>query len=55
MGLTKDWKDSPESLYGIGKYASDAYRIFCIGDKYFFFEDISFLQHLMKIFQMLEK
>jgi methyl-CpG-binding domain protein 4 len=30
--LTKDWKDSPESLYGIGKYASDAYRIFCIGD-----------------------
>jgi len=30
--LTKDWKSSPEVLYGIGKYASDAYRIFCIGE-----------------------
>lgn len=29
--LDKDWKDSPEALYGIGKYASDAYRIFCLG------------------------
>ena len=25
------WKDTPELLYGIGKYASDAYRIFCLG------------------------
>ena len=32
-GYLKDgWKDSPEVLYGIGKYASDAYRIFCLGD-----------------------
>jgi methyl-CpG-binding domain protein 4 len=30
--INKDWKDSPEVLYGIGKYGSDAYRIFCIGD-----------------------
>jgi len=30
--LMKDWRDKPESLYGIGKYASDAYRIFCMGD-----------------------
>ena len=30
--LQKDWKDQPEALYGIGKYASDAYRIFCVGD-----------------------
>ena len=30
--MQKDWKDHPESLYGIGKYASDAYRIFCLGD-----------------------
>lgn len=30
--LRKDWRDSPESLYGIGKYASDAYRIFCLGE-----------------------
>jgi len=24
-------RDAPELLYGIGKYASDAYRIFCLG------------------------
>jgi len=30
--MQKEWKDRPESLYGIGKYASDAYRIFCVGD-----------------------
>ena len=30
--MQKDWKDSPDSLYGIGKYASDAYRIFCLGE-----------------------
>ena len=29
--LQKDWKDKPEVLYGVGKYASDAYRIFCQG------------------------
>ena len=26
------WRDTPELLYGIGKYASDAYRIFCLGE-----------------------
>jgi len=25
----KAWKDNPSSLYGIGKYGSDAYYIFC--------------------------
>ena len=25
----KDWKDDPTCLYGIGKYGSDAYKIFC--------------------------
>jgi len=30
--MQKDWKDQPEVLYGIGKYASDAYRIFCKGE-----------------------
>jgi len=30
--LQKDWKDKPEVLYGVGKYASDAYRIFCKGE-----------------------
>jgi len=29
--LQKDWRDKPEVLYGVGKYASDAYRIFCLG------------------------
>ncbi len=29
--LSKDWKESPDVLYGIGKYGSDAYRIFCQG------------------------
>lgn len=27
-----DWKDDPTKLYGIGKYASDAYKIFCLGE-----------------------
>ena len=26
-----NWRDTPDVLYGIGKYASDAYRIFCTG------------------------
>tara|TARA_B100000700_G_scaffold326374_1_gene437733 strand:+ start:233 stop:658 length:426 start_codon:yes stop_codon:yes gene_type:complete len=30
--LQKDWKDQPDVLYGIGKYGSDAYRIFCLGE-----------------------
>jgi len=30
--LWKEWRDRPEILYGIGKYASDAYRIFCLGE-----------------------
>ena len=29
--MQKDWRDKPESLYGIGKYGSDAYSIFCLG------------------------
>ena len=29
--LLKDWKNQPDVLYGIGKYASDAYLIFCLG------------------------
>ena len=27
--LEKEWKDDPTKLYGIGKYGSDAYKIFC--------------------------
>ena len=30
--LNKDWKDKPDRLYGIGKYGSDAYQIFCAGN-----------------------
>ena len=30
--MQKDWRNQPEILYGIGKYGSDAYRIFCKGD-----------------------
>ena len=30
--LQKDWQNQPDTLYGIGKYGSDAYRIFCLGD-----------------------
>jgi len=30
--INKDWKRSPDVLYGIGKYASDAYMIFCSGN-----------------------
>jgi methyl-CpG-binding domain protein 4 len=27
--LEKEWQDDPTQLYGIGKYGSDAYKIFC--------------------------
>mgnify|MGYP003137046820 CR=1 FL=1 len=27
--INKDWKDDPSKLYGIGKYGSDAYYLFC--------------------------
>jgi len=30
--INKDWKSNPELLYGVGKYASDAYHIFCVGN-----------------------
>ena len=30
--IHSDWKDDPASLYGIGKYAADAYRIFVLED-----------------------
>jgi len=30
--INLDWKDDPKCLYGIGKYASDAYQIFCAGN-----------------------
>lgn len=28
----KEWKEDATKLYGIGKYGSDAYRIFCKGE-----------------------
>ena len=27
--MSKDWKKDPTRLYGVGKYGSDAYKIFC--------------------------
>jgi methyl-CpG-binding domain protein 4 len=30
--INEDWRDDPAVLYGVGKYASDAYRIFCLGE-----------------------
>jgi methyl-CpG-binding domain protein 4 len=30
--ISTDWKDNPKSLYGIGKYAHDAYRIFVLDE-----------------------
>lgn len=30
--ILKDWQSNPTVLYGIGKYGSDAYKIFCEGD-----------------------
>jgi methyl-CpG-binding domain protein 4 len=30
--INLDWRDDPKCLYGIGKYASDAYQIFCAGN-----------------------
>jgi methyl-CpG-binding domain protein 4 len=29
--LTRDWRYA-DTLYGIGKYGSDSYRIFCLGE-----------------------
>jgi len=26
------WREDPRGLYSIGKYASDAYQIFCVGN-----------------------
>jgi len=28
----KEWKNDATTLYGIGKYGSDAYQIFCVGN-----------------------
>jgi hypothetical protein len=30
--LDKDWRKDPTKLFGIGKYGSDAYTIFCTPD-----------------------
>ena len=30
--ITKSWKNNPSLLFGIGKYGSDAYKIFCTND-----------------------
>ncbi len=30
--ISMDWKDNPKTLYGVGKYAHDAYRIFVLDE-----------------------
>jgi len=30
--IHKDWRKDPRGLYGIGKYGSDAYHIFCTNE-----------------------
>ncbi len=30
--IKNSWRNNPAALYGIGKYGSDAYRIFCTDD-----------------------
>jgi len=41
--IKKKWKDSPSTLYGIGKYGSDAYLIFCKGS----WRDVSPTDHAL--------
>lgn len=30
--VTKDWRQDPKTLHGVGNYAFDAYRIFCLSE-----------------------
>ena len=43
----KSWKVDPKVLYGIGKYASDAYQIFCLGN----WRDIQPKDHALNDYQ----
>ncbi|XP_043222573.1 methyl-CpG-binding domain protein 4-like isoform X1 [Amphibalanus amphitrite] len=43
--LTKKWK-SPTELYGIGRYGSDAYRIFCLGQ----WKQVRPLDHMLSLY-----
>ena len=45
--LNKDWRDDPDVLYGIGKYACDAYRIFCLGE----WKDVEPKDHALNDYQ----
>lgn len=46
--LMKDWKSNPDVLYGIGKYASDSYRMFCLGQ----WQDIQPKDHALNDYHM---
>lgn len=45
--LNKDWRDDPTKLYGIGKYGSDAYYLFCT-DKW---ESVKPKDYALKLYQ----
>jgi methyl-CpG-binding domain protein 4 len=45
--LNKDWKDNPSKLYGIGKYGSDAYYLFCTNE----WERVKPKDYALKLYQ----
>ena len=45
--LNKDWKDNPAKLYGIGKYGSDAYYLFCTDE----WEKVKPKDYALKLYQ----
>ena len=42
-----DWKDNPAKLYGIGKYGSDAYYLFCTDE----WESVKPKDYALKLYQ----
>ena len=45
--LNKDWKANPVVLYGIGKYGSDAYYLFCTDE----WEKVKPKDYALKLYQ----
>ena len=45
--LNKDWQVNPASLYGIGKYGSDAYYLFCTNE----WEKVKPKDYALKLYQ----
>ena len=45
--INKEWKDNPTALYGIGKYGSDAYYLFCTDE----WERVKPKDYALKLYQ----